>query len=291
MVIYGTPIANNIAEKLRVRVSEMDVIPHLAIIDAGASAASDRYITKKIRQAQKIGMQASRYRFAEGHYDECRACIELLNRDTSVHGIIVQIPVYDSWPEEELISLVNPAKDVDGFLPESPFTEATALGIWEMIVAFARHEGEDAVEDFLQEKKIVVVGRGRTAGGPIARLLTSRGFAPQVIHSQTQDPEAIMQQADLIISATGKPGLIHAEVLKDGAYVIGAGVTVLEDDAGEKIVAGDLEETSVAEKARLYCPTKNGIGPLTVIFLLQNTVDAAAASGSSSSSESTAASA
>jgi methylenetetrahydrofolate dehydrogenase (NADP+)/methenyltetrahydrofolate cyclohydrolase len=274
MIVYGTPVAKRILTQLTQTISQQNLHPGLAIVYAGSSSASERYIGKKIEAATQIGINATLHQFAQDQLTDCQQTISRLNHDPTVHGIIVQLPVFPDWPEDNLIAQVAPAKDVDGFQPDSPFTEATARGIWEMITEFARIEKYADPESFLQGKSIVILGRGRTAGKPTAALLRRKGFPPTVLHSQSEDPDTIIAQADLIISAVGKEHLIHGGNTKPGAYVIGAGVGSKEVD-GRLVMIGDLHEDEIAEKAKLYCPTRNGIGPLTVACLLHNTVEAA----------------
>ena len=271
MIVKGTPQAKKILHTLKHEVTLQSLSPKLAIIYAGDDPASERYLERKRIAGSKCGVEVVMFPFKETEQQECLQKIQELNANTSVHGIIVQLPVYSSWDTAHMVGAVHPAKDVDGFLPDSPYTEATANAIWEMLYQFAYIEGYESTDEFLQGKKIAVLGRGRTAGGPAIRLLEKKGYNPTVITSQTENPDEITRQADVIITAVGKEGLIHAGNIKDGVYVVNVGIDVKEVE-GETQYVGDIVEEEIARIARLYCPALNGVGPLTVACLLNNVV-------------------
>lgn len=273
MKVSGKIVADKILQNLRTEIEQKNLHPHLVIILAGNNPASKIYVTNKIKAAESIGVKATLLEFAETEQNKFLKVLEGLNSDPEVQGVIIQYPVYDSWDFESLIQKINPEKDVDGFLPDSPYFPATALGIWEMLGAFAETEGYVSVEEFLKGKKIVNLGKGRTAGGPAIRLIREKGFETTVIDSKTQNPNEIIKQADVIISATGIKNIINGSNIKDGAYVIGVGIG-REDIDGESKIYGDINEEEVAVKAKLYCPTIGGIGPLTIACLLKNVVEA-----------------
>lgn len=274
MIVKGTPHAKKLLHVLKHEVILKKLSPKLAIIYAGDDPASEKYIERKKTSGARCGVAVEVYRFEESQQEECLAEIDRLNQDETVHGVIVQLPVYQTWDTARMIQSVTPSKDVDGFLPDSPFTEATALAIWEMLSQFAYIEGCDSTEDFLNDKNIVVLGRGQTAGRPAIRYLELKGYAPTVITSKTENPDEITAHADLIITAVGKEGLIHAGNIKEGVYVVNVGIDTKEVD-GETQYVGDIVEEEVAKRARLYCPPLNGVGPLTVACLLGNVVQSA----------------
>ena len=274
MKVSGREVADAILNKLEKEIKEKNLKPSLAIILAGNDPSSKIYVTNKIKTADKIGIQAKRYEFSEEELDKCLTMLDKLNEDLSVNGIIIQHPVFPSWNYDELLNNLNPQKDVDGFLPNSPFSGATALGVWEMLTAFAEIEGFKKTDDFLRDKKIVVLGKGKAAGGPITRLLESKGYEVLSIVKETENPTPIIRSGDIIISATGAKNIINKTNLKPGAYVIGVGVGKEIVDRQEKTY-GDINEEDVAEIAKLYCPTIGGIGPLTIVSLLKNVVKSA----------------
>lgn len=277
MKISGKVIAEEILKKLQLKIKKENSKPSLAIILAGDNPASRIYVNNKLKTAQKYGIHAQLFEFKKNEKDLALQKIDKLNKDKKITGIIIQFPVYEGWNFDEISQKVSPEKDVDGFLINSPFSPATALGVWEMLGGFAKHEGFRKVEDFLKGKKIVVLGKGRTAGGPTLRLLRGKGFNITMMDSKTEDPDKIIKKADVVISATGRKNIINGSNIKKGAYVIGVGVGKEIIDGQPKIY-GDINEEEVSKKAKLYCPTIGGIGPLTIACLLRNVVESASRS-------------
>ncbi len=274
MKISGKDVADAILEKLKIEIKKKDLHPSLAIILANNNPASKIYVDNKIRAAERIGVKANLYNFLEVESKECIKAIKWLNNDPLINGIIVQYPVYPSWNFDDFENSITPKKDVDGFLENSPYIGATALAIWEMLTAFAYEEGFKKTEDFLKDKKIIVLGKGKTAGGPVIRLLKGKGFSLEVVDKETKNPDEIIKKADVIISATGVKNIINKDNLKKGSYVIGVGVGKELVD-GENKTYGDINEEDVDKLAKLYCPTIGGIGPLTIVSLLKNVVQSA----------------
>ena len=143
-----------------------------------------------------------------------------------------------------------------------------------MLTAFAYLEGFSKTEEFLENKKIVVLGRGKTAGGPITQTLENHGFEVFSINRQTENPNTIIKRGDVVISATGVKNIVNASNVKKGAYVIGVGVG-REIVEGKKKIYGDINEEEISKIAKLYCPTIGGIGPLTIVSLLENVIESA----------------
>ena len=278
MKVSGRVVAEAILKKLEKEIKDKNLQPGLAIILANENPPSRIYVKNKIKTAKRIGVNARLYEFKESENDKCIKTIKRLNSDLKVHGIIVQYPVYKSWNFEQLESKIDPQKDVDGFLENSPYSGATALAIWEMLTAFGLEEGFKKTEDFLKGKKIVVVGKGKTAGGPAVKLLEEKGFNPLVVIKETPNPDQIIKKGDVVISATGVKNIINKNNLKKGVYVVGVGVGKELVDGEEKIY-GDIKEDEVSKIAKLYCPTIGGIGPLTIVSLLENVVKSAKKAG------------
>lgn len=277
MKVSGKIVAEAISKKLQIKVSKLEVVPCFAIILAGSDPASRMYVDFKIKAAKKIGIKIKSFEFSENKFNECLKTIKKLNADKGVHGMIVQYPVFKGWDFDHLLSEIDPQKDVDGFHKISPFKGATAMAVWEMLTAFAMIEKFQTTEKFLENKKIIVLGKGRTAGGPIKDLLESRGLSVALISRETENPTQIIKSGDVVIAATGVKNIINKTNLKKGAYVVGVGVgkEVIE---GKSKVYGDINEEDVASIAKLYCPTVGGIGPLTIVSLLENVVESASRS-------------
>lgn len=274
MKVSGKIVADAIALKLKKEIKTLKIKPALAIILAGEDPSSKLYVNFKIKRAKEIGVKVKCFEFSKNQFETCLKTLEKLDRDNKVHGIIIQYPIFAEWDFEKLISKINPEKDVDGFREDSPFFGATAMGVWEMLTAFALIEGFSKAEEFLKNKKIVLLGRGKTAGKPIRQLLESKGFEVNVIYSKTENPDAEIKSGDIIISATGRKNIINKNNLEKGTYIIGVGVGKEIIEGKEKIY-GDIKEDEVKKIAKLYCPTIGGIGPLTIVCLLKNVLESA----------------
>ena len=148
------------------------------------------------------------------------------------------------------------------------------MAVWEMLTAFALIEGFKKTEDFLKGKKIVVIGKGKAAGGPTVKLLEKQGFIPEVVEKNTKNPTSIIKKGDIVVSATGVKNIVNKSNLKKNSYVVGVGVGKEMVD-GKMQIYGDINEEEVSKIAKLYCPTIGGIGPLTIVSLLKNVVQAA----------------
>lgn len=272
--VSGKAVADAIAKKLHDKVKALEIQPTFAIILAGEDPASRIYVDFKIKRASEIGVKVIFFEFSENQFNGCVQTIEKLNKDENVHGMIIQYPIYKTWNFDELITKVDPRKDVDGFSKESPYEKATALAVWEMLTAFAYLEGFSKTEKLLRDKKIVVLGRGKTAGGPVRELLEKHGFEVAVIARDTKDPNALIRSGDVVISATGVKNIVNGSNVKKGTYVIGVGVGRETIDGKPKIY-GDINEEEISKIAKLYCPTIGGIGPLTIVSLLENVIESA----------------
>ncbi|MDQ3099434.1 MAG: bifunctional 5,10-methylenetetrahydrofolate dehydrogenase/5,10-methenyltetrahydrofolate cyclohydrolase [bacterium] len=274
MIVSGKPIAQKILSEIQKEITEKKLHPHLSIILASNNDASRMYIKHKTIIGDEIGVKVSTFEFEESVPAQCIETIIALNKDILVNGIIVQLPLYPGWISDDYVTAVSPEKDVDGFLPGSPFIPATAEGTWEMLQEFARIEGFESAESFLKDKTIVVLGKGKTAGKPVRDLLEKKGFPSQLIDSKTDTPDRIIKTGDIVISATGKKHIINETNIKSGAYVIGIGVGREKID-GKTKTYGDVDEKSIEQIAKLICPTVGGIGPLTIACLLRNVYTAA----------------
>lgn len=274
MKVSGKAVAEAILKKLAKEIQDKNLKPKLAIILAGEDPSSRIYVDNKIKTAKRIGIEVALYEFGQDESKECVDIIKRLDTDSSIHGIIVQHPVYNNWDFDSLISNIDPQKDVDGFLETSPFSGAAALAVWEMLTAFALLEGFKRTDDFLKDKKIVVIGKGKTAGGPTVDLLEKKGFKVISVVKETKNPTPKIKSGDVVISATGVKNIINKNNLKKGTYVIGVGVGK-EIVEGEEKIYGDIKESDISKIAKLYCPTIGGIGPLTIVSLLKNVVESA----------------
>ncbi|MBI4035384.1 bifunctional 5,10-methylenetetrahydrofolate dehydrogenase/5,10-methenyltetrahydrofolate cyclohydrolase [Candidatus Daviesbacteria bacterium] len=272
MKVSGKDVAEAILKKLAKEITRKNLHPGLAIILANNYPPSRIYVNNKIKAAKRIGIDAKLYEFSKQEQDKVLKTINRLNKDKNVHGMIIQYPVYEGWNFDYLSLKIDPQKDVDGFLKDSPYSGAAALAVWEMLTAFSLLEGFKKTQSFLKGKKIVLIGKGKAAGGPTFKLLTSRGFEVDVVEKETKNPTPTIKNGDVVISATGVKNIVNKHNLKKGSYVVGVGVGKETVDGKEKIY-GDINEEDVAKIAKLYCPTIGGIGPLTIVSLLKNVVE------------------
>lgn len=277
--VSGKEVAEAILKKLEKEIKQKNLSPKLAIILAGNVPTSRIYVNNKIKAADRVGIKANLFEFSEDELETCLFKLDKLNKDRNINGIIIQHPVYPNWNYDDLLKKLDPQKDVDGFLKNSPYSGATALAVWEMLTAFALIEGFSKTENFLKGKKIVVIGKGRAAGGPTVDLLEKKGFKVGSVVKETKNPAPKIKSGDIVISATGVKNIVNKTNLKKGAYVVGVGVGK-EVVNGKQKIYGDINETDVSEIAKLYCPTIGGIGPLTIVSLLKNVVQSTLRSSS-----------
>jgi len=273
MIIDGKQIRDQILENLNKEVKNLKITPALAIILVGDNRASAAYVKQKSLAGEKIGAKVIVKNLNSNiSKDELENLINQLNKDTSIHGIIIQLPLPEHLNEEEISDKVLPEKDVDGFVPGSKFKPATAMGVIELL----KRSGVE-----IKGKNAVVVGRGKIAGRPTAELLREEGARVEVVHSKTENPAEITKKADILVSAVGKPNLITADMVKPGAVVVDVGTTPVypqsEEQNPKSKIIGDVDFETVTKIASKITPVPGGVGPMTVAALMQNLVTAAGA--------------
>lgn len=254
------------------KIKALSSVPQLAIIQVGDRADSTAYIAAKKAFAEKIGVGTRHIHLKETVTQaEVLEAIETNNADTSVQGIIVQLPLPSHIDRMTIIEAINPNKDVDGLTSAnydkliaedwSGITPATARGVMELFEHYSIN---------LSGKKVAVVGRSRLVGTPIAVLCKKAGADVIICHSKTPDIAHETKQADIVIVAVGKPGLISVEHIKNGAIIIDIGISKAEDGA----LKGDVDHEAVAGIVSAITPVPGGVGPMTVLGLFENLVDA-----------------
>ena len=252
--------------------------PCLAIVSSGSDPASQVYIKTKVRALEKAGMQSRIIPYSETISEpELSACIQTLNTDDTVDGILVQLPLPYPLDSRRILVPLDPAKDVDGFTAEnlgrlltgsSGFIPCTPQGIMYAL----RQYGIP-----LSGAHAVIVGRSAIVGKPLAALLTAADATVTLCHSKTKDLAALTRQADILIAAAGHPALITGSMIKKGAAVIDVGINRVPDSTAPKgsRLTGDVDFESAAEQAGWITPVPGGVGPLTVAMVLRNTLRAA----------------
>lgn len=277
MIIDGKLLAQSLLTGLSKDVTALRAkghTPTLAVILIGDDPASLAYIRQKQKAAEQIGA-----RVVFSHQpptigaNGLKTLVETYNADPTIDGLIVQRPVPETLGDVSyILTSITKSKDVDGFLPDSPFDVPVALAVGEILqqAHTLTEQAEQTYSAWLRKQRIAVIGRGETAGGPILRYLQKLDCATSVIHRTTPDPETIMKQSDVIISCVGAAGIVPASAVKPGAILISVG---LWRDAGGKL-RGDYDEREIAQIARCYTPTPGGVGPVNVACLMQNLIKA-----------------
>ncbi len=268
MRISGKTIAEEIRNKLRVRIDklkEKGIVPKIAIITLGPESSWEIYVRQKIKVARELGIKAVLITLENADQDKLIRTVREIDSDPNYHGIIVQRPMPTTIDRTSVVSSISPEKDIDGFRPDSKFEVPVWLAVKKIL-----HESGIMNYELWKEKMFVVLGKGETAGGPIARGLRQLGVEPQVIDSKTQNPGEILKSADVIISCVGKSGVVRRENVKKGAVLIGVGIH--GEDPGSR---GDYNEQEIEQVAGAYTPTPGGVGPVNLSYLFSNLVQAA----------------
>ncbi len=267
----ATVIRQRLKQQLADQIQAHQRAPALAVILVGAHAASEIYVSHKIKACGEVGIVGHCLRFPETIQEaELLATIQTLNHDPSVDGILVQLPLPAHINNEKILLALDPLKDVDGFHPENigllavrapRLSPATPRGIMQLL------------EHYIGEIKglhAVIVGASNIVGRPTALELLNRQVTVTVCHSQTRNLIGLTQQADLLIAAAGVHGLITAAHVRQDAIVVDVGIHRLESGK----VVGDVCFDEIAAKASWITPVPGGVGPMTIVGLLQNTIEA-----------------
>ncbi|MBS0536033.1 MAG: bifunctional methylenetetrahydrofolate dehydrogenase/methenyltetrahydrofolate cyclohydrolase FolD [Proteobacteria bacterium] len=274
-LVDGIAVAAKIRTELKERASRLTAAgqqPGLAVIMVGNNPASAVYVRNKIRACHEVGIRSSRFDFpADVDPAEVLSCIQGLNADPAVHGILVQLPLPPHFPIPLLLQAISAEKDVDGFhlynvgglvIGETVFPPCTPYGV----VKLLEHE---VVE--IEGKNVVVVGASNIVGKPMALMLMQREATVCICHAKTRDLAQFTILADILVVAAGKPNLIVPQMVKTGAVVIDVGINRLPNG---KLV-GDVDFAGVSQKASLITPVPGGVGPMTITMLLANTIGSA----------------
>ncbi|MCC1435362.1 bifunctional methylenetetrahydrofolate dehydrogenase/methenyltetrahydrofolate cyclohydrolase FolD [Staphylococcus aureus] len=271
-ILDGKQIAKDYRQGLQNQVEalkEKGFTPKLSVILVGNDGASQSYVRSKKKAAEKIGMISEIVHLEEtATEEEVLNELNRLNNDDSVSGILVQVPLPKQVSEQKILEAINPDKDVDGFHPinigklyidEQTFVPCTPLGIMEIL----KHADID-----LEGKNAVVIGRSHIVGQPVSKLLLQKNASVTILHSRSKDMASYLKDADVIVSAVGKPGLVTKNVVKEGAVIIDVGNT--PDENGK--LKGDVDYDAVKEIAGAITPVPGGVGPLTITMVLNNTL-------------------
>lgn len=279
----GKQTSNEIKEEIKISVSQMKAkgerVPHLAAVLVGNDGASLTYVGSKVRSCEQIGFESTLIRLKEEiSEEELLLQIDQLNKDKTLDGYIVQLPLPKHINEERILLAIDPKKDVDGFHPANfgrmaldldAFIPATPFGIMQLLERY---------EVPTSGKHCVVVGRSHIVGRPISILMSQKGPAGDatvtVAHSRTKNLSELTKQADIIVMALGIPEYLTADMVKEGATIIDVGITRVADESHPKgyVIKGDVAFDEVAAKSSFITPVPGGVGPMTIAMLLKNTL-------------------
>jgi methylenetetrahydrofolate dehydrogenase (NADP+)/methenyltetrahydrofolate cyclohydrolase len=285
-IIDGRAIAEKVYVDLRREIAQLKskgITPGLAVVLVGDNPASRAYVRSKDKMSRELGLHSVKLELpAMTTQEELLAHVEDLNRESKVHGILVQSPPPKQIDEATIVRAIDPAKDVDGFNPlnvaklalgdVTGFVPCTPLGIQRLLT-------ESKVD--ISGAHVVVLGRSMIVGKPLALLLMQKGAGGDatvtVAHSRTRDLEAITRSADILIAAIGRAEFVKANHVRDGAVVVDVGINRVEDATSERgyRLVGDVAFDEVAKKAATITPVPGGVGPMTIAMLMSNTVKAA----------------
>ncbi len=291
---YAEHLRSDIAQRVARLKAEHNITPGLAVILVGDNPASEVYVRNKKTQTVQVGMNSFDHHLPTSTSQaDLLALIETLNADSAVHGILVQLPLPSHIAERSVLEAISPAKDVDGFhvvnvgklatsQPDA-LVSCTPLGCLMLL----NHYYSSLVPhpSTLAGKHAVIIGRSNIVGKPMAQLLLNQNCTVTICHSRTHNIESITRGADILIAAVGKPEMVKADWVKDGAVVIDVGInrvtpTLPSSASGGGLgrgLVGDVDFADVAPKASAITPVPGGVGPMTIACLLRNTLQAACA--------------
>ena len=272
VILDGAALAAKLKTRIREEAGALPRPPMLAVVLAGEDPASQIYVRGKERDCAECGIRTRTHRLpADVSQRELSALVDRLNRDGDVDGILVQLPLPEGLDPRPILHAVSPEKDVDCFHPlnagllalgEPGFLPCTPAAVLALL---------DAYDIPVRGRRCVIIGRSRLVGSPLAQLLTARDGTVTLCHSKTEDLPALTRQADILVSAAGRRGLVTADMIKPGAAVIDV---AMNRDPGGKL-AGDVDFPAAEAVAGFLTPVPGGVGPMTRAMLLRNVLQAA----------------
>ncbi|MBD3202979.1 bifunctional methylenetetrahydrofolate dehydrogenase/methenyltetrahydrofolate cyclohydrolase FolD [Candidatus Woesearchaeota archaeon] len=269
MIINGSEIAKKIRTEIKQKVEKLDEKPGLAVVLAGDDPASEIYVKYKEKACEEIGIYSEKHVLKkEITMNEVLDIIERLNNDEKIHGILVQLPLYDHLDEYRIIDAIYPKKDVDGFHPinvgnlligKESIIPCTPKGIIRLI----KSTGEK-----IEGKNAVVVGRSNIVGKPVSVLLLRENATVTICHSRTKNLKEHTKNADILVCAVGIAKFIKKDMVKKGSIIIDVGMNRVEGK-----LYGDIDFENIKDKTSWITPVPKGVGPMTIAMLMQNTLE------------------
>ena len=275
-------LAKDIRKKTAALMEEQNIKPGLAVVIVGEDPASQVYVRNKKRTAEDCGFHSVQHSLAaDTAQEDVLALVDDLNNDPAVHGILVQLPLPGHLDEQLITQSIAPAKDVDGFHFQNigmltaghldgAFVPCTPAGCMLMI--------EEKLGKDLSGLNAVIIGRSNIVGKPMASLLLKANATVTVCHSRTRDLPAVARNADILVAAVGRPQMVRGDWIKPGAVVIDVGINRIEvevDGEAKNRLVGDVDFDEAVEVARAITPVPGGVGPMTIIMLMSNTLESA----------------
>lgn len=271
-IISGKDIAKDYRGELKARVDGMVVKPGLAVILVGDDPASHVYVSNKIKACDSVGIISYETKLPEdASQDDVAAAIEAYNNDDAVHGILLQLPVPKHLDSDALVQSIAPSKDVDGLTLTN--VGALVAGLDGLVPCTPQGSLHliKAVREDLSGLNAVVIGRSLLFGKPMAQLLLQENCTVTSAHSRTKDLEAVCREADILVAAVGRSKMVKRSWIKKGAIVIDVGINRGEDGK----LCGDVDYADALDVAGAITPVPGGVGPMTIAYLLSNTIEAA----------------
>ena len=280
IVIDGSAMAerlrNEVAHRVEAFRSATSIDPSLAVVMVGDDAASQVYVRNKMKQTAVVGIRSVEKRLPrQASESEVLEIIQELNEDSSIHGILVQLPLPEHIDPSVVVDAIDPNKDVDGLhrnnvaalvLGEEGLVPCTPTGCLLMLRQYAEN---------LSGMRAVILGRSRLVGKPLAELLLRENCTVTMAHSKTAELPTLCRSADILVAAVGRPHFLQGDWIKPGAIVIDVGMNRIKDNDGKRRLVGDVDYQAALSVAQAVSPVPGGVGPMTVVCLLRNTIQAA----------------
>ena len=269
-LIKGKELSEKIVQKIAEEVQNYNKKPGLTVIIVGENPASKIYVNKKKKIAEKAGFNSGVIKLSEDvSQKKLEECIDELNQDSEINGILVQLPLPKHINTYDIIEKIKPEKDVDGFHPLN--VGRLSIGLEPYAVSCTPFGIIKLLEEYnieIEGKNAVIIGRSNIVGKPLAALLLNKNATVTICHSRTKNLEEICKQADILVAAVGRAKFVKAHWVKEGAIVIDVGINRTDDG---KLV-GDVDFENVSQKAEYITPVPGGVGPMTIAMLLSNTL-------------------
>jgi methylenetetrahydrofolate dehydrogenase (NADP+) / methenyltetrahydrofolate cyclohydrolase len=279
-IIDGRAIAADLRGKVADAVHRLTrdrhIVPGLAVVLVGNNPASESYVGSKVKMTAGSGMRSFDHRLpATTSEAELLALVARLNRDPTVHGILVQLPLPPQIDARKVIAALDPAKDVDGFHPVNAGRLSAGLPALAPGTPLGCIHLAKTVHPSLEGLEAVVIGRSNIVGKPLAQLLLAENATVTIAHSRTRELATVCRRADVLVAAVGRAEMVRRNWVKPGATVIDVGINRVTDESGKSRIVGDVAFAEVSKVAGAISPVPGGVGPMTIACLLVNTLRAA----------------